>query len=88
MQEQRLQLYVWMFDKVKINLIFRCGLKLFKQAVNGYATMNVQVGRLTAKHGFYVIRNLNRNIILGRNWLQVNGECIYYDLEALLIKDT
>lgn len=35
-----------------------------------------------------MIRNLNRNIILGLDWLQENGTRIYYHLVASLINDT
>lgn len=56
--------------------------------VDVYETIHFQVGRLVAKHAFYVIPNLNINIIIGCDWLQENGARIYYDLGALCIKVT
>ena len=36
-------------------------------------------------HDFFVVKNLNRNAILGRDWLMQNGVRMYFDLGALRI---
>ena len=55
--------------------------------VDGYVKTAIQVGQTSTNHGFYVVQNLNRNIILGRDWLQTNGVRIYYDLGAVRINN-
>ena len=49
---------------MKINLQIINGTCL---RVNGDVTINFQLGWLETKHGFQVVNNLNRNIILGRD---------------------
>lgn len=36
-------------------------------------------------HVFYVVSDMNRNIILGRDWLVKNGVRLYYDLGCLRV---
>lgn len=36
-------------------------------------------------HVFYVVADMNRNIILGRDWLVQNGVRLYYDLGCLRV---
>jgi hypothetical protein len=36
-------------------------------------------------HVFYVVANMNRNIILGRDWLVQIGVRLYYDLGCLRV---
>ena len=50
-------------------------------AVNIKFTMN----KLTMNHKFYVTDGLNRNFILGRDWLRQNGVRLYFDLGYLRI---
>ena len=40
------------------------------------------------KHKFYVVDNMNRNLILGRDWMIDNKIRIYYDLGCLRIGNT
>ena len=37
-------------------------------------------------HVFYVVSDMNRNIILGRDWLVQNGVRLYYDLGCLRLE--
>ena len=37
------------------------------------------------QHIFYVVRAMNRNLILGTDWLRQHGIRIYYDLGCLSI---
>ena len=39
-------------------------------------------------HGFYVSPSINRNFILGRDWLVQNGVRLYFDLGILKYGDT
>ena len=39
-------------------------------------------------HPFYIVRNMNRKVILGRCWLQKNGVRIYYDLGCIRVNMT
>ena len=39
-------------------------------------------------HKFYVSDGLNRNFILGRDWLQANGVRLYFDLGCMRIGNT
>lgn len=41
---------------------------------------------LPLSHNFYVTEGLNRCVILGRDWLKMNGVRIYFDLGCLRIK--
>lgn len=45
----------------------------------------VGIGSQLVPHIFYVMRNLNRKIILRRYLLQENGTMIYFDLGALRV---
>lgn len=38
-------------------------------------------------HPFYVVQGMNRNFILGRDWLIQNGVRINYDLGTMRIND-
>ena len=53
--------------------------------VDGLSHLQVQIGNQSTPHNFIVVRNLNRNIILGRDWLRQNGVRMYFDLGALRI---
>ena len=53
--------------------------------VDGLSHLQVQIGNQSTPHDFIVVRNLNRNIILGRDSLRQNGVRMYFDLGALRI---
>lgn len=38
-------------------------------------------------HKFYVVANMNRKAILGRDWLVENGVRLYFDLGCLRVHD-
>ena len=46
------------------------------------------MGNLNLTHKFYITEGMNRNIILGREWLKQNGVRIYFDLGYLRIRNT
>ena len=47
--------------------------------------MNVQfhIGVTDLSQNFYVVGDLNRNLILGLDWLKQNNVRIYFDLKSL-----
>ena len=66
--------------------------KISLQSVNGISlevlgciNLCFQMKGVTQNHVFYVVENMNRNIILGRDWLVQNGVRLYYDLGCLRV---
>lgn len=55
--------------------------------IEGKVDLTFQLGSLTMSHPFYVVQGMNRNCILGRDWLIQNGVRIYYDLGTMRIND-
>ena len=53
--------------------------------VVGCVNICFQIKNVALSHSFYVVGNMNRNIILGRDWLVQNGVRLYYDLGCLRI---
>ena len=53
--------------------------------IDGQTRLDVKIGNQCISHKFIVVNNLNRNIILGRDWLTQNGVRLYFDLGALRI---
>ena len=65
------------------------------QAVNGQSlsvmgrvNLTFKMNGLSLTHKFYVTSGLNRNFILGRDWLTENGVRLYFDLGCLRVKKT
>ena len=52
---------------------------------DGCITVQVCIGGTEMSQDFYVIRELNRNLILGLDWLKQNNVRIYFDLKCLRI---
>ena len=51
----------------------------------GCITVQVCIGGTEMSQDFYVIRDLNRNLILGLDWLNQSNVRIYFDLKCLRI---
>ena len=51
--------------------------------VDGYASLKYELGREKQDHEFFVVRQINRNIILGGDWLKQFGVCISYNLGCI-----
>ena len=73
--------------KVKPKLQTR---KILLQSLNseqlkadGCAETAFAVGGVKTTHLFYVVGNMNRKLILGRDWLQQNGACLYFDFGCM-----
>lgn len=56
--------------------------------VDGSTEIEFKSGKQTLKHKFYVIDRINRNMILGRDWLKQNGARLYFDLGYLRVGKT
>ena len=56
--------------------------------IDGCADIEFKIGGLSMRHQFYVVQNINRSFILGRDWLVQNGVRLYYDLGSLRIGKT
>ena len=52
---------------------------------DGCITVQICIGGTDMSQDFYVIRDLNRNLILGMDWLKQNNVRIYFDLKCLRI---
>ena len=53
--------------------------------VDGCASLKYGIGVEKQEHEFYVVPEMNSNIILGRDWLKQFGVCMYYDLRCMRI---
>ena len=53
-------------------------------SLNVHSCVNVQfhIGGTEVSQDFYVVRDLNRNMILGLDWLKSNNVRIYFDLKG------
>ena len=56
--------------------------------LDGCAEVSFEMGGLKLSHSFYIVLNMNRNIILGRDWLEKNGVRMYFDLGCIRINQT
>ena len=54
--------------------------------VDGTANITFKVGGLKLQHNFVVVSNMNRNFILGRDWLTENRVRIYFDLKSIRVQ--
>ena len=68
--------------KKNINLQSANGTQL---KVDGCVNVQFRIGGTDLSQDFYVIRDLNRNLILGLDWLKQNNVRIYFDLRSLRI---
>jgi len=55
--------------------------------ITGQATIPFQIGGIKMSHSFYVVSDMNRNVILGHNWLIQNGVRLYFDLSCLRVQN-
>ena len=56
--------------------------------IDGCTEIDFNIGGLLMRHKFYVVRDINRSFILGRDWLVQNGVRLYFDLGSLRIGKT
>ena len=79
---------------------FKIKLKLFKHSLNlstaantpmhvdGFSELTFTLGGLKMSHKFYVVQNLNRNVIIGLDWLKSRGVRVYHDLSCIRVHET
>lgn len=72
-------------SKPKVNLKSVSGTEL---KIQGCASIQFKIGGLLLTHKFYVVENVNRSFILGRDWLVKNGVRLFFDLGSLRIRKT
>ena len=56
--------------------------------VDGCAEIAFEIGGMKTSHLFFIVKNMNRKVILGRDWLQQNGVRLYFDLGCLRFNQT
>lgn len=56
--------------------------------LDGCAEINFEIGGLKMSHLFFVVPDMNRNLILGRDWLENNGVRMYFDLGCIRVNQT
>ncbi|CAC5412418.1 unnamed protein product [Mytilus coruscus] len=54
--------------------------------VEGCANLTFKIGITKVTQLFYVVKDMNRNVILGKDWLVQNGVRLYFDLGCLRIQ--
>ena len=55
--------------------------------VTGCADIAFVIGGIRLTHNFFIVEDMNRNAILGRDFLTTNGVRLYYDMKKMKIKD-
>ena len=53
--------------------------------VDGRIVLSIKLGKACVDHEFYVTPDMNRNVILGRDFLVQNGVRVYYDLGCMKV---
>ena len=53
--------------------------------VDGCALLKYAIGKEKQEHEFFIVQQMNRNIILGRDWLKQFGVHMYYDLGCIRV---
>ena len=56
--------------------------------IDGFIELEFCIGGIKMLHKFYVVQNLNRNVIIGLDWLQSHGVRVYHDLGCVRVDQT
>ena len=56
--------------------------------VKGYVNLDFDLNGTKLNHNFYVVTSMNRNLILGHDWMTKYGVCLYFDLACLRVNNT
>ena len=56
--------------------------------IDGFNELEFCIGGIKMLHKFYVVQNLNRNVIIGLDWLQSCGVRVYHDLGCVRVDQT
>ena len=53
--------------------------------VDGCALIEYEIGKEKQEYEFFIVPQMNRNIIFGKDWLKQFGLCIYYDIRCIRV---
>ena len=53
--------------------------------MDGCALIEYENGKEKQEHEFFIVPQMIKNIILGRDWLKHPGMCMYYDLGCIRV---
>lgn len=56
--------------------------------LDGCADVSFEMQGIKLSQSFYIVRDMNRNLILGRDWLDKNGVRMYFDLGCIRVNNT
>lgn len=56
--------------------------------IDGYINLSFKIRNTECTHSFYISPSINRNFILGRDWLVQNSVRLYFDLGKLRIGES
>ena len=56
--------------------------------IDGLSEFEFMIRGLKMTHTFYIVGNLNRNVIVGLDWLQSRGVCVYHDFGCIRVNGT
>ena len=56
--------------------------------LDGCIEIPMEISGIKMKQTFFVVPNMNRKLILGRDWLQNNGVRLYFDLGCIRVHQT
>ena len=56
--------------------------------VKGRVNLNFEMNGTKLNHDFYLVKNRNRNLIIGHDFLTKNGVRLYFDLACLRVNNT
>ena len=56
--------------------------------IDGLSEFEFMIGGLKMTHKLHVVRNLNRNVIVGLDWLQSRGVRVYHDFGCIRVNGT
>ena len=56
--------------------------------LDGCAEIPFEIDGIKMSQTFFIVQNMNRKIILGRDWLQKNGVKLYFDLGCIRVLQT
>ena len=51
--------------------------------MDGCTLIEYEIGKEKQEHEFFIVPQMDRNIILGRDWLKQFCVCMYYDLRCI-----
>ena len=79
------------FKKLKISTLEQCGVTLQGVTGNtlrvyGKAQISFKMGPVKMRSEFIIVNQMNRNLILGRDWLMQYGVRLYFDLKKIKVK--